>query len=166
MRHFLAGAVMVAAAVAAVPARADGPGSILEFRFQNRLLAETLSPDGRVLREPGRTPGVDHNQLRSYFHRSASSDSAGGAPGGFLSVAFNRLYGIERYEVPPAQVVFEHAEMAASLALFASAIGTSVGAWDEKSSLYLIGAAAAAGALWGTTRVDEPGIRVRYRWEP
>jgi hypothetical protein len=144
---------------AAIPATAGDLSSTIKKHFQNRLLSEALSPDGRFQREPG----VDHDLLRTYFHQTASADST---RGGFLSARFERLYGIERYQVSPMQVVFEHAEMAASMALFASAIGTTVGAWDEATSLCLIGAAAAAGALWGGTRADEPGLRIRYRWEP
>jgi hypothetical protein len=161
MKRLLLWLSVLAAVVAVLetPARASDLTSKLRVRFQNRLLGEVMSPDGRLEREPG----LDRGLLRSYFHHSAASDST---RHGFLAVNYNRLYGIERYEVSPAQVVFEHAEAAASLALFASAIGTTLGAWDEESSLYFIGAAAAAGALWGGTRADEPGLRVRYRWEP
>lgn len=130
----------------------------LRLRFQNRLLSESLAPDGRVERESG----VDTGQLRTWFHHSASNPPESG----YLAARFDRIHGIEQYEVSPMQVMFEHAELGASLALFASALGTTFGAWDEDTSWALVGAAAAAGALWGGTRADEPGIRIRYRWEP
>lgn len=134
------------------------PGK-LELRFQNRLLCETLSPDGRSRREHG----VDAMQLRNYFH----SGERELPPGGYLSAGVDRLYGIERYEVSGLQVTMETAELGASMALFASALGTTFGGWDDDTTWKLVGAAAAAGALWGgVRRADEPGWRVRYRWEP
>jgi hypothetical protein len=132
--------------------------SKLRFRFQNRMLSESISPDGRIERDEG----IDHALLRDYFHHAAADS----LQGDYLAARFNRLYGIEQYEISPLQAVFESAEKGASLALFASALGTTFAGWDEDSTWYLMGAAAAAGALWGGVHADEPGWRVRYRWEP
>ena len=151
---------ILALVVIAPQSRAEGDdlSSKLRLHFQNRMIKESVSPDGLLENKPG----VDHAQLRTYFHRSASSAT----PGGYLSVGVDRLYGIERYEVSPLMVMMQTAEFGASAALFASAIGTTLGAWDEDTSWALIGAAAAAGALWGTTKTDDPAWRIRYRWEP
>jgi hypothetical protein len=146
------------ATAATAAAGDDLLASKLRFRFQNRMLTESISPDGRIQRDEG----IDHALLRDYFHHTAGDS----LKGDYLAARFNRLYGIEQYEISPLQAVFESAEKGASLALFAGALGTTFAGWDEDTTWYLMGAAAAAGALWGGAHADEPGWRVRYRWEP
>jgi hypothetical protein len=36
--------------------------------------------------------------------------------------------------------------------------------WDEDTSWYIVGAAAALGAVLGYSRVNDPKKRTRYRW--
>jgi hypothetical protein len=151
--------IAIVSTALATLARAETFPSTLEMRLQNRLLSEALLPGWDVDREPG----VDRDVLREYFHRSASD------PGGndYLAARTDRLYGIERYEVSRMAVALEAAEFGASAALFAGALAETFGLWDEDVSWKLIGAAAAAGALWGgTVRAEDPKWRVRYRWEP
>lgn len=160
MRNRVLLCLLAGAMLAAGPAASGQTDpSRLEWRFQNRMFSETISPDGRLKADQGVNLGL----LREYFHRTASKPLAGDS----LVVRFDRLYGIERYEVSRARVALEAAEMGASLALFASALGTTFGVWDEDTSWYVVGAAAAAGALWGGTALaDEPKWRIRYKWEP
>jgi hypothetical protein len=130
----------------------------LDVTFRNHFLRDALVPDGRFSRAQS-VPGVDQDVLRDYFHH--------GATGGYLSAAPERLYGIEQYEVSRLAVTLEGAERLASTALFVSALGTTFAGWDEKSAMTFVGAAAAAGALWGgVAHGDDPGWRIRYRWEP
>ncbi len=163
-RKFPVSRVMVSALAVVMLALATGVSAqtfptTLELRFQNRLHTEAMRPDADVDREPG----VNRALLRDYFHKTASKPPSGG----YLSVGFNRFSGIERYEVSRLHVAMEAAEFGASMALFASAVGMSLGAWDEEMSWYAVSAAAAAGLLWGgTIRADDPKWRVRYRWEP
>ena len=44
--------------------------------------------------------------------------------------------------------------------------GASSGMFDEETSWYMVGAAAALGALFGTMKADDPKFSVRLRWEP
>jgi hypothetical protein len=150
---------LVLALVAPAPACAGTrvlPTS-LEASFRNHLLRDALFP-GAPLSRTGRVDGVDPDALREYFHRSASA--------GYLAAGTARLYGIEAYEVSRLAVALEGAERLASAALFVGALGTTFAGWDERSSLYFAGAAAAAGALWGgAVHGDDPRWRVRYRWD-
>jgi len=153
---FLAGAVAIPSL-----ARAQAIPKKLEARFQNHLLSEALLPDSRFV--PGSdVTRLDNERLRDYFHHSALDSLSGG----YLATGIDRLYGIERYEVSPARVIMEGADLGASLGMFAGALGATFGWWDENTGWYLAGAAAAAGAAWSGTHADDPGWRVRYRWEP
>ena len=87
----------------------------LELRFQNRLHSEAVRSGADVDREPG----VNRALLRDYFHNTATEPPSGG----FLSVGYDRFYGIERYQVSRLNVAMEAAEFGASMALFASAVG-------------------------------------------
>ena len=78
-----------------------------------------------------------------------------------------RFYGMRRYEMTQFQCALTGAGMASSLALFVGAVGNTLGVFEENSTWYLVGAAAAAGAyLGGTVGADNLNYRVRYRWEP
>jgi hypothetical protein len=112
------------------------------------------APAGATLRPaPGRV-----NFLEEYFRQSAESRFAG------LTMFSERFYGLERYEAPPGTLAMEGAAAAATLGLFAGAVGTTAGAWTEPTSWYIVGAAALAGAFLGGIDANDPAKRTRYRW--
>ena len=77
-----------------------------------------------------------------------------------------RFMGLERYELSRFQCAVSGAEMGFQYGLFAGAAGLASGAWDERTGWYIAGAAALAGAIFGgTAKADDPGFRVRLRWD-
>ena len=81
-----------------------------------------------------------------------------------LAVYSERFLGIERYEATGLELALEGVGAAATLGLFAGAVANTAGLWDEDTSWYIVGAAAALGAFLGYSRVDDPKKRTRYRW--
>ena len=102
-----------------------------------------------------------NNFFESYLRNSAERTYSGPD----LVAYSHRFYGIERYEVTRLNMVLEGAGAGATLGLFMGAVGTTTGLFDEQTGFYLMGAAAALGALLnGTVGADDPAKRVRYRW--
>jgi len=84
----------------------------------------------------------------------------------YLATNAERFVGIERYELSRLQCAMSGAEMGFQYGLFAGAAGLASGAWDERTGWYIAGAAALAGAIFGgTAKADDPGFRVRLRWD-
>lgn len=88
----------------------------------------------------------------------------------FLSTYFDRnaerFIGLERYELSRFQCAISGADVGLTYGLIAGAAGMMSGAWDERTGWYIAGAAALAGAIFGgTVKADDPGFRVRLRWE-
>jgi len=73
-----------------------------------------------------------------------------------------------RIELSRLDYVLQGAGAGANAAMFIGAMANSAGLWDERTSWYLVGAAAGLGAvLGGTVGVPEDsGSRVRIEWEP
>jgi len=77
-----------------------------------------------------------------------------------------RFIGLERCELSRFQCAVSGAEIGFQYGLFAGAAGMTSGAWDERTGWYIAGAAALAGAIFGgTVKADDPGFRVRLRWD-
>ena len=84
----------------------------------------------------------------------------------YLTTNARRFVGIERYELSRFQCAVSGAEMGFKYGLFAGAAGMASGAWDERTGWCIAGAAALAGAIFGgTVKADDPGFRVRLRWD-
>jgi hypothetical protein len=101
--------------------------------------------------------------LQDYLTRSA------GAPfsGLYLTRHTARFYGWQEVKLSRFDCALQSADMAATLGLFLGAVGTTSGAWDEDSAWYLMGAAAAVGAILGASvGANDPKSRVRLRMEP
>jgi hypothetical protein len=59
------------------------------------------------------------------------------------------------------------ADRGAYAGLAAGFLGEWLGVWDERTALAIMGAGAAAGALWGgTLGYEDPGLRIRVRSDP
>ncbi len=84
----------------------------------------------------------------------------------YLSSPKERFFGIERYKPSLFECTLDGAGAGLTYGLAAAAAGMSLGAWDESTGWYMAGAAALAGAIFGAKKADEPGFRVRIRWEP
>lgn len=83
----------------------------------------------------------------------------------YMTTNAERFVGIERYELSRLQCAMSGAEMGFQYGLFAGAAGMMSGAWDEPAGWYIAGAAALVGAIFGTVKADDPGFRVRLRWD-
>ncbi|MFH1755568.1 MAG: hypothetical protein ABIA59_07670 [Candidatus Latescibacterota bacterium] len=108
-------------------------------------------------------PDSAGSPLHESFLRSAGFNESGMA----ISSTASLFYRYEKYQLTRFDCVMEGAQAGAKIGLFLSAVGTTAGMWDEKSSWYLVGALSALGALLsGTTMDDEPQWRMRLHWEP
>ena len=73
------------------------------------------------------------------------------------------LYGYQIYKASPYECTLRGAGMGMSLGMAAGAFGMMTGAWDERRAWYIAGAAAAAGAILGRVKSDDPGWSIRVR---
>jgi hypothetical protein len=76
------------------------------------------------------------------------------------------MFGYEVYRASPYECALQGAGMGMSLGMAAGAFGMMTGAWDERRAWYIAGATAAAGALFGTAKSDDPGWSIRLRPNP
>ena len=76
------------------------------------------------------------------------------------------LLGYEVYRASKMECAWEGVGMGMTLGMCAGALGMTAGMWDERSSWYIAGAMAALGAIWGSTKSNDPTWSVRVRWEP
>lgn len=158
-RLVVAGVAMglLAATFVEAPAQAH----ILQDRLTLHLYRASIDPDRFDFSSERTPPAAGEMQLRDYFHRAALDSNAA------LSIYNARYYGFRRYELTRPQSALRGAELGTSLGMFLGAVGNTLGFIGDDSVWYLMGAAAAAGAVWGgAVKHDEPGWRVRYRWEP
>jgi hypothetical protein len=79
-----------------------------------------------------------------------------------------RFYRPRRIELSRLDYALHGAGAGATMGLFAGAMGSAAGIWDDRTAWYLAGATTALGAiLGGTTMVpDDEKARVRVTWEP
>jgi hypothetical protein len=119
---------------------------------------------GRFVRlgdfESARFTGPGDNFLQEYLRQSAERSFANAK----LAVYSERFLGIQRYEATGLELALEGVGAAATVGLFTGALANTAGLWDEDTSWYIVGAAAALGAFLGYSRVDDPKKRTRYRW--
>jgi hypothetical protein len=83
----------------------------------------------------------------------------------YLAVSADRFYGIERYELSTTQCALFGADTGLTFGLIAGALGMTAGLWGEETAWYIAGAAAALGAFQGLSKADDPGFRIRLRWD-
>jgi hypothetical protein len=76
------------------------------------------------------------------------------------------LYGYEIYKASHYECVLRGAGAGMSMGMAAGAFGMMTGAWNERQAWYIAGAAAAAGALFGRAKSDDPEWNIRIRWKP
>lgn len=111
--------------------------------------------------ESARFTGPGDNFLQEHLRLSGEQAFAGAN----LQMYSNRFLGIESYEVTDLDLALEGAGAGATLGLFTGAVANTAGLWDEDTSWYIGGAAAALGAFLGYARgTSEPAKRTRYRW--
>jgi hypothetical protein len=110
--------------------------------------------------ESARFTGPGDNFLQEYLRQSAERSFANAN----LAVYSERFLGIERYQATGLELALEGIGTTATLGLFAGAVANTAGLWDEDTSWYIVGAAAALGAVLGYSRVNDPKKRTRYRW--
>lgn len=79
-----------------------------------------------------------------------------------LMMFSQRFLGLERYEASRLDLALEGLGAGATMGLFAGAVANTAGIWNEDTSWYIAGAAAALGAFLGLTKSDD--ARVRQRW--
>ena len=124
----------------------------LDVRMENYLLRSALSDQAELGSGP-----TEH--LKPYLRREPSANTLN------LTTFNARFLGLEPYQVGHTTLAMEGAATAATLGLFAGAVGTTLGAFDEKTAWYVTGAMAAIGAIMGTVKANEPSNRLRWRWE-
>ncbi|MEJ2721219.1 MAG: hypothetical protein P8181_08760, partial [bacterium] len=76
------------------------------------------------------------------------------------------LFGYETYRASTLECTLDGVGVGMTLGMCAGALGMMGDAWDEQTSWYLVGAAAALGAILGTTKANDPDWTVRIRWVP
>lgn len=76
------------------------------------------------------------------------------------------MYGYEFYKASTYECVLRGAGAGMSMGMAAGAFGMMTGAWDERRAWYIAGAAAAAGAIFGKVKSDDPGWSIRVRLDP
>ncbi len=93
------------------------------------------------------------------------ANRAGAVPlSGVLTTQPLHFIGLESYELTRTQTMLNAAGTAGSMGMFVGAVGQLFG-MNEKTIWLMTGAAAAAGAAWGTTAgYQDPNYRIRYRW--
>ena len=110
--------------------------------------------------ESARFTGPGDNFLQEYL-RDVAERSFGDAD---LAVYSLQFLGIEQYQATGLDLALEGIGAGATLGLFAGAVANTAGLWDEDTSWYIVGAAAALGAVMGYSRSKDPKKRTRYRW--
>ena len=76
------------------------------------------------------------------------------------------LFGYEVYKASPYECALQGMGAGMTVGMAAGAFGMMTGAWDERQAWYITGAAAAAGAILGTVKSDDPEWNIRIRWDP
>jgi hypothetical protein len=84
----------------------------------------------------------------------------------YLARNTRMMFGYEIYHASQMECAWEGVGMGMTLGMCAGALGMTAGLWEEGTSWYIAGAMAALGAIWGSTKADDPGWTVRVRWEP
>lgn len=84
----------------------------------------------------------------------------------YLSTSNDIFFGYKRVKLSRLECAWEGAGVGMTLGMIAGAAGMTSGMFDEDASWYVIGAAAALGALFGTMKADDPKFNVQIRWEP
>ncbi|MCH7548659.1 MAG: hypothetical protein IH969_03820 [Candidatus Krumholzibacteriota bacterium] len=146
------------AASGAALAQSTLPSVDLELRDNTlsraRLSESSLLLGGDMVRE---------YRLEAYFLRHGTRVPSHS----YLAQHPDRIYGLTRYELTPFETALQGAGMGMTVGLFAGAMASTFGAWDEGTSWYLAGALGTLGAiLGGTYGANNDGFRIRYRFEP
>jgi len=110
--------------------------------------------------ESARYTGPGENFLQDYMRQSAERAFADEN----LAMFSQRFYGIESYQVSSLDLALEGMGAGATLGLFTGAVANTFGLWNEDTSWYVMGAAAALGAFLGVSGKNDPEKRTRYRW--
>ena len=110
--------------------------------------------------ESARFSGPGDNFLQEHLRQSAERSFTDAR----LTIYSERFLGIERYEATGLELMLEGVGPAATLGLLTGALANTAGLWDENTSWYIAGAAAALGAFLGYRQVNDPKKRTRYRW--
>jgi hypothetical protein len=84
----------------------------------------------------------------------------------YLARNTQMLFGYEIYRASQMECAWDGVGMGMTLGMCAGALGMTAGLWEEGTSWYIAGAMAALGAIWGSTKADDPEWTVRVRWEP
>ena len=85
----------------------------------------------------------------------------------YLSTNADRFYGFNRYKLSRYDCALQGMGMGMKIGMIGAALGMTLGDWDESTGLYIAGAAALLGALWGgTIKADDPKWNIQIRWEP
>ena len=124
----------------------------LDVRMENYLLRSAMGDNAEL---GSATPP---QYLQPYLKQDESDKSLS------LAMFSARFLGLESYEVGRPTLALEGAAQGATLGMFVGAVGTTLGAFDEKTAWYVTGAMAAIGALMGNARANDPSNRVRWRW--
>ena len=150
-------ALIISIVVLSTPVATTAQG-LLDFQLDNRAPERTSLDNRDLLRRGGSAPGL----LQNYFTRQLT----GKTTGMYLSTNTARFYGYHQVELTRLGTMVKGAETAASMALFLGAVGNTFGLFDEKTSWWMMGGAAALGALYGgTAGYEDPGWRYQIRWD-
>ena len=143
-------ALLVMALVASAGAQTLVTSKNVEISIQNHLLR------GAMLRSEY-TPS---DFLRDY--RLASDPEI---PGDYLAAYSARWYGFQVEELSPVDLALEGVGAGATMGMLVGALGQTLGLWDEDETWLLVGAMAAVGAAWSSSKWDDPSWRYRLRWD-
>ena len=84
----------------------------------------------------------------------------------YLSTSNNAFFGYKMVQLSRMECAWQGAGVGMTLGMIGAAAGMASGMFDEDASWYMVGAAAALGAIFGATKADDPKFSVQLRWEP
>ncbi len=113
------------------------------------------------MRESLVPPGAGSDFVPQYYQREGVRTRSGL----LLSPKVAALYGMRYHEYGRGGTTLKGADLGAKLGLFSAAMATSFGWMDEDTAWWMVGGAAALGAIYGgTSGYEKDSWREEWRW--
>jgi hypothetical protein len=107
------------------------------------------------------TPGKADDPLTFRFQSNTAKPLSA-----YLSTSAESFFGFRYHKLSRMECAWQGAGTGMTLGMIAGAAGMASGMFDEDTAWYMVGAAAALGAVFGAMKADDPKFNVQLRWEP